>query len=235
MFRWLPESSLSDHGKVVTSFWNRIAELDHAGGDARRAVSVAVVRIWRYFVGHAGSLDGFRAMTHDNQKQLLVKLIDYEARCLKDGPEAEGIAAELLSYFIAMVAAGDGEEEQRMTPPLVELARQFQSDFELAETRNGGSAAGMTNRPRHNGALEENPMAITASYKATRLLFKRDVIERLSPNGIFEVDVRDQGLFRMTRAEFEDVFRNILSTKSWKTLGVYHYPKTPQKALPFRV
>jgi hypothetical protein len=117
MFRWLPESSLSDHGKVVTSFWYRIAELDHAGDDVRRAVSVALVRIWRFFLGHAGSLDGFRAMAHE------------------EGPEAEGIAAELLSYFIAMVAAGDGEEEQRMTPPLVELARQFQSDFELAETR----------------------------------------------------------------------------------------------------
>jgi len=135
MFRWLPESSLSDHGKVVTSFWNRIAELDHVGDDVRRAVSVALVRIWRYFLGHAGSLDGFRAMTHDNKKQLLVRLIEYEALHLEEGPEVEGIAAELLSYFIAMVAAGDAEEEQRMTPPLVELARQSQSDFELAETR----------------------------------------------------------------------------------------------------
>ncbi len=132
MFRWLPESSLSDHGKVVTSFWNRIAVLDHAGDDARRSISIALVLSWRDLVKHAGSLDGFRAMPRNEQKELLIRLIEYEARCRKEGREAEGIAAELLSYFIAMVAAGDRDEEQRMAPPVVELAQLTQPDFVLA-------------------------------------------------------------------------------------------------------
>jgi hypothetical protein len=73
---------------------------------------------------------------------------------------------------------------------------------------------------------------VCASYRATRLLFKRDVIDRLRPGDAFRV-LTPIGAFEMTRAEFERAFPNVCRSASYRERGLYHYPVVPRAALPF--
>lgn len=74
----------------------------------------------------------------------------------------------------------------------------------------------------------------TLSYEFSRLCFKRDVIERLDWDQRFRV-VTPDGVFEMTRADFERVFQNVLNSQSYRMKGIYHYPTVPAKAEPFRI
>ncbi|MBQ6751225.1 MAG: hypothetical protein IJR02_10745 [Bacteroidaceae bacterium] len=70
---------------------------------------------------------------------------------------------------------------------------------------------------------------ITKQYEATRLLFKASVIEPLNDSDVFMVKT-PEGTFRMTKADFYRVFNNVVNSLSYKEKGIYHYPKTPEKA-----
>ncbi len=73
------------------------------------------------------------------------------------------------------------------------------------------------------------------SYKAKRLLFKADIIEPLSDEDIFAIHT-PEGTFQMTKADFYRVFENVVKSNSYsKTLGFYHYPTIPHKAMQFLV
>lgn len=37
----------------------------------------------------------------------------------------------------------------------------------------------------------------------------------------------------MSKADFYEAFSNVVNTKSYKERGIYHYPKTPNKALQY--
>lgn len=67
-------------------------------------------------------------------------------------------------------------------------------------------------------------------YCATRLLFRRSVIEALSMDESFQI-VTPQGTFQFTRREFEAEFPNVVKSKAYRVGGIYHYPTTPQRAL----
>lgn len=74
---------------------------------------------------------------------------------------------------------------------------------------------------------------VRASYPATRLLFKRDVIEPLADGDAFQV-ITPHGTFVMTKAEFCRVFPNVRQSVSYRERGVYHYATVPKAALQFR-
>ena len=71
-------------------------------------------------------------------------------------------------------------------------------------------------------------------YKATRLLFRAEVIEPLNDSDVFKVHTTE-GTFSMTKADFYRVFSNVVKTKSYRDKGIYHYTTTPTKALVFLV
>jgi hypothetical protein len=72
------------------------------------------------------------------------------------------------------------------------------------------------------------------SYEFSRLFFKADVIELLDPDDRFCI-VTPKGTFAMTKREFYEMFQNVVESKSYQLNKIYHYPKTPQKALQFKV
>ena len=69
-------------------------------------------------------------------------------------------------------------------------------------------------------------------YKYSRLAFRREVIEKLAPSDSFEVET-PEGTYCFTREQFEKVFSNVIKTRSYLKRGLYHYPMTPEKSLPF--
>ena len=73
-----------------------------------------------------------------------------------------------------------------------------------------------------------------AYYSSTRLLFKKDIIEKLGWDESFQVYVsNDNCKYEMTKRQFYDVFDNVVKTVSYKEHGVYHYHPTPSKAYQF--
>ncbi|HWE50826.1 MAG TPA: hypothetical protein VG273_13610 [Bryobacteraceae bacterium] len=73
-----------------------------------------------------------------------------------------------------------------------------------------------------------------ATYRFSRLCFRRDIIESLGPDESFQV-VTPVGTFQMTKADFYGSFQNVVESKSYSEGGIYHYPKLPARAERFRV
>lgn len=71
-------------------------------------------------------------------------------------------------------------------------------------------------------------------YSATRLLFKRAVIEPLSMDEVFQI-LTPQGIFQFTRRQFESEFSNVLQSKSYRIGGAYHYTTTTHRALKYLI
>jgi len=76
--------------------------------------------------------------------------------------------------------------------------------------------------------------APVATYKFSRLCFKRDLIEALGPNDSFRVET-PIGTFQMTQADFRRVFPNVTQSRSYLEAGLYHYRTLPSQAEQFRV
>ncbi|WP_147444353.1 MULTISPECIES: hypothetical protein [Corallococcus] len=86
---------------------------------------------------------------------------------------------------------------------------------------------GPTN-PRRGAALR------ASSYKATRLLFRAEVIEGLADDQPFRIETPD-GTYEMTRAEFLDTFANVADSNTYRSTRQYSYSTTPAKARRFLI
>ena len=75
---------------------------------------------------------------------------------------------------------------------------------------------------------------VAKEYIASRLTFKRDVIEALANDEFFRV-VTPHGTFQMTRADVYAAFPAVVRSQSYRDRGIYHYPRVPKAAEPFRV
>lgn len=71
------------------------------------------------------------------------------------------------------------------------------------------------------------------TYRATRLLFRRDIIETLGEHERFRV-VTPVGDFEMSKAEFYLAFPGVVASKSYREGGLYHFPSPPKRADAFR-
>src|SRR5688572_24702676 len=76
-------------------------------------------------------------------------------------------------------------------------------------------------------------------YASRRLTFKRSALEQLPPDGILLVKVqpRDESPYALalTKAEFERVFANVVSSDSWTQRGIYDLRSVPERAREFLV
>jgi hypothetical protein len=72
------------------------------------------------------------------------------------------------------------------------------------------------------------------TYRATRLLFRADVIEGLDDDESFRIET-PEGAFEMTAAEFRETFPNVVESAAYRVKGLYSYSQTPRKALQYLV
>lgn len=80
----------------------------------------------------------------------------------------------------------------------------------------------------------DNASVPIASYSASRLLFKADVIDPLSDGECFRI-VTPAGTYEMSKADFVREFPGIIQSKSYRESRVYHYRKPPKRAAKFLV
>lgn len=133
MFRWLDVRDGSYHDRVTGAFTDRMAAYRRLPPSRQDAVAAALVLTWRDFAEVAGSVKAFAAMPREEQKRLLTRLIDHEARATDDGNEAEAISSALASFYLAAIAAHDAEAVSLMRPPLEEIGRRIDAHFALGE------------------------------------------------------------------------------------------------------
>ena len=69
-------------------------------------------------------------------------------------------------------------------------------------------------------------------YSYNRFCFKADIIEPLDNNDIFIMNT-PEGTFQMTKAEFYNIFSNVVESDSYQKGRIYHSKKPPMKALQF--
>ncbi|MFO1088499.1 MAG: hypothetical protein U1E46_02835 [Hyphomicrobiales bacterium] len=131
MFRWLRVSEGTYHDRVTGAFTDRMAAYRRLGPSRQDAVAAAFVLTWRDFLEECGSPDAFLKADREDQKRLITRLVDYEARTEAEGNEAEAISSALMSFYLASVAAHDREALALMVPPLEEIGRRIDPDFTL--------------------------------------------------------------------------------------------------------
>jgi hypothetical protein len=76
------------------------------------------------------------------------------------------------------------------------------------------------------------PVSPRATYKFTRFCFKREVIEPLDWSDEFRM-ITPAGTFQMSKADFYEVFSNVVQSRSYQQNGIYHSKNAPRKALRF--
>jgi hypothetical protein len=135
----------------------------------------------------------------------------------------------LLDALSTLIQASTGRVIEILTSAYVQAlpdaeARVIKGLKEAALTR---LAADVPSHGRGNATA-------VATYKFSRLCFKRDLIEALSPNDSFRVET-PIGAFQMTQADFHRVFPNVTQSRSYLEGGLYHYRTLPSHAEQFRV
>lgn len=103
-----------------------------------------------------------------------------------------------------------------------------------AQSIRGLKEAALTRLASDVPTLGKERTAPVATYKFSRLCFKRDLIEALGPNDSFRVET-PIGTFQMTQADFHRVFPNVTQSRSYLEGGLYHYRTLPSQAEQFRV
>ena len=140
-------------------------------------------------------------------------------------PEEEARLQGLLSLF-----------EEKASPVMKKNsnkeAKERLNGFHLALWQTREFAASLAIKPTGNSAVIEEPNkkpnSPSATYKSTRLTFKRAVIEKLSPRQKFQVET-PEGTFEFTRAQFRIQFPNVVASKSYQEKGSTTIPKPLRK------
>ncbi len=124
------------------------------------------------------------------------------------------------------------------TPPhTAVVANEFRYSFAIDQKPQGFGPKTSENLPT-SPKIYENPVVgigdCVARYEFSRLCFKADVIEPLRLDDRFCI-ITNEGTFVMTKREFYETFQNVVDSQSYRLNKIYHYPKTPQKAMQFKV
>jgi hypothetical protein len=141
MFNWLPERDTSQRKKVVLSFQARIAKVRELSPADRALVARDIVRLWGVIIKTVGSMEEFAASSHEERKHRVVQMVNFEAERLEEENYFEAWAAELLSYYLAVVAARDDEDEPLLRTALEDLAKQAAPDFRMLPKKKADSAS----------------------------------------------------------------------------------------------
>jgi hypothetical protein len=131
---------------------------------------------------------------------------------------------EVWARFLELSRA-DASQLARVRGPI----RYEYSSLADASVRVRAGPGTVERRPRTHKFGDDG----VVTYSASRLTFKRDVIEQLEDHERFRV-VTPHGTFEMTREDFRREFDNVARSASYREARVYNYSVVPRKALRFR-
>jgi hypothetical protein len=143
-------------------------------------------------------------------------------------------------FAIPKAWAGLGE-----IPEIIEAVRSS-GEHELPASLQAPSPSRSPAMPRASGASTQSPASEeretavanralhSNAYRATRLLFKANVIEPLTEDQTFRIET-PEGTYEMSKAQFYTTFSHVAESGTYKSTGVYSYNRTPEKARQYLV
>jgi hypothetical protein len=142
--------------------------------------------------------------------------------------------ADVWSDFLRL-ANGSGQSLARSLSPIpyVYGASPTSPSFPRRVPRPEAQIGPLASEVRTNSFARANAPAV-AAYHASRLTFKRDVIEPLRADAVFRV-ITPLGTFEMTKAELYATFPGVPLSVSYRDRGTYNYSVLPPAAARFRV
>jgi hypothetical protein len=189
-------------------------------GDGRKSVDLAKINVWgRGRLGVFGLTTNvpFGALTFAERRAVGALI----AETVRSGSASQIRTTKIESSF---------PPRSRQTGP--ENARISRTTS--GNQRPRGEALEAAPKVRQISSETKQAGLPAASYKFSRLCFRRDAIEAIGPTEVFRV-ITPIGTFQMTKAEFHRDFPNVVASKSYRERGIYHYPKLPVRAEQYRL
>ncbi len=158
-------------------------------------------------------------------------------------PKGEGTRLGEAEHVIAQFAHWNAQRYAAVWPEFLALAQAAPSRYDehtgSIDCSFGPQAATATPPPyvppaattQHEGSATPAPKV---TYKYYRFGFKAEEIEPLQAGDAFRM-VTPVGIFQMTKAQFYATFPGVITSKSYRVRGEYHWPKLPAIALQFRI
>ena len=131
MFRWLKAGEGSYHDRVLAAFRDRRDEVAGRSSNRRLRLAALLIEVHDDLARRTGSISGFAHLPRDEQKELIVRLVNHEAAAAEAGDPEEAAAAELMSYYLAALAARDAAALAEIAAGLHDLTRLVDGAFSL--------------------------------------------------------------------------------------------------------
>lgn len=185
--------------------------------------------------------DGYRDLRHKLKKEGVLQpcndtLLRFSIDYAFDSPSAAAamVSGTGLNGRVAWRVKGDTityKEWQEQQVAAAAPSGVVSGPLGLSTAASGGRTGGA----EAPAGPDRGPRAhAVARYSHTRLCFKRDIIEPLAEDQVFEVET-PHGTFRMTKRDFRRDFANVEESASYRDGGIYHYEKTPARAEKYLV
>ena len=138
--------------------------------------------------------------------------------------------AEVWSDFLRLADASNVAVARSLTPIEYKYDAAAVARTPPATRQTVAGPSGTVPIPSAKGTLASG----VPTYRASRLTFKRDVIEPLVGDAVFRV-ITPIGTFVMTKDEMYQTFPGVPRSASYREAGYYNYRTLPQSAEQFRI
>lgn len=131
------------------------------------------------------------------------------------------------------------DEAERRRVEAERIAREAARPPSDANRHSGGgsSRAPVTRTPQSRSSRRTGmtpvkvvPGRVVAQWSGERLVFYRHRIDPLRPADQFQVEIHGVGTFRITKADFQRVFNNVVMSSQYRSQGIYTYDDVPEEA-----
>ncbi len=148
-----------------------------------------------------------------------------------DEPEVFDIAKHPAEFTIEQLAAYQkhSSDQKRLHEMSERAAKQAKTHEERAKP-----AVRSTERKKSTSIISQR-VGVAATWSGAQLTFYRPQIDRLGPKQSFRVQVDGVGEFVISKADFLQVFSDVVLSPKYKQEGFFAYTLLPEKARRFLV
>jgi hypothetical protein len=157
-----------------------------------------------------------------------------------DDPQEVAVADAPATFTEKQLETYDRYVEEESVRAAVAETRAHEEEAEEKQVTRSRAPAPSSGRTRRVLRRDRSPAAsaggrLVAEWTAPRLTFYRHKIDPLRIKDSFRISVEGEGVFHMTREQFQETFNDVVLASSYRENGIFTYNVTPEKALRFKL
>ncbi|MBP9707144.1 MAG: hypothetical protein KBD78_05825 [Oligoflexales bacterium] len=126
------------------------------------------------------------------------------------------------------------EEAKQREQIIAKAARHAQIDVAVAASSSSSTRQRISREKKRRTSASPKELVRSVEWSCERLTFYKHRIEPLAPKGVMSIRLGDQ-LFRLTRADFEKHFNDVIMSPNYRSAGFFSYQELPPRMLDFLV